>query len=243
MTTKLIRDGIPDLAAKAGQQLHTTVATDEAYRYHLRAKLGEEAVEYLTALSDEAAIEELADILEVVHALAELHGCTAVELERVRLLKWANRGGFRKHLLLHTGDEPSDGRRPSINTLTSDQLDALYDQLDQAHADVQLLERLRQLDADRADEHRADRDRARRVAVALENDLAAMTAVADATLRHVQRHLDTIGRVRALHQPMRRAGFTICAHCSGWNGVLCRSLVTEYPCPTIRALGGPGGAT
>jgi hypothetical protein len=44
-------------------------------------------------------------------------------------------------------------------------------------------------------------------------------------------------RVRALHQPMQRGPFTICAHCSGWDGEWrCRGVVTDYPCPTISAL-------
>jgi hypothetical protein len=46
-------------------------------------------------------------------------------------------------------------------------------------------------------------------------------------------------RVRALHQPMERGPFTICAHCSGWDGKWrCLGVVTDYPCPTVRALDG-----
>lgn len=46
-----------------------------------------------------------------------------------------------------------------------------------------------------------------------------------------------------LHQPMQRGPFTICAHCSGWDGKWrCQGVVTNYPCPTIRALDQPGPA-
>lgn len=46
-------------------------------------------------------------------------------------------------------------------------------------------------------------------------------------------------RIRDLHQPMQRGPFTICAHCSGWDGKRqCRGVVTDYPCPTVRALDG-----
>lgn len=46
-------------------------------------------------------------------------------------------------------------------------------------------------------------------------------------------------RIRNLHQPMQRGPFTICAHCSGWDGKWqCRGVVTDYPCPTVRALEG-----
>lgn len=44
-------------------------------------------------------------------------------------------------------------------------------------------------------------------------------------------------RVHALHQPMRRGPFTICAHCSGWDGKWrCLGVVTDHPCPTLQAL-------
>lgn len=46
-------------------------------------------------------------------------------------------------------------------------------------------------------------------------------------------------RVKAaldLHQSMERGPFTICAHCSGWDGRRCLGVVTEYPCPTVTAL-------
>lgn len=45
-------------------------------------------------------------------------------------------------------------------------------------------------------------------------------------------------RVRALHQPMRRGGLTICAHCSAWNGSRCRGEMKPHPCPTLTALEG-----
>jgi hypothetical protein len=48
-----------------------------------------------------------------------------------------------------------------------------------------------------------------------------------------------VAAVRALHQPMERGPFTICAHCSGWDGKWrCLGVVTDYPCPTLRALDG-----
>jgi hypothetical protein len=46
-----------------------------------------------------------------------------------------------------------------------------------------------------------------------------------------------IDAVRDLHQPMERGPFTICAHCSGWDGKWrCLGVVTDFPCPTVRAL-------
>lgn len=48
----------------------------------------------------------------------------------------------------------------------------------------------------------------------------------------------TIDRVRELHQPIKRGPLTICALCSGWDGEWrCRGIVTDFPCPTVHALG------
>lgn len=48
-----------------------------------------------------------------------------------------------------------------------------------------------------------------------------------------------LDRVRALHQPIQRGPFTICAHCSGWDGKWrCLGVVTDHPCATLRALDG-----
>ncbi|MDB5046320.1 MAG: hypothetical protein JWQ08_2370 [Deinococcus sp.] len=60
------------------------------YPVALRAKLNEEVAEYLEAHDP----EELADVLEVLHALTALHGLTPQELEARRVAKADARGGF-----------------------------------------------------------------------------------------------------------------------------------------------------
>jgi predicted house-cleaning noncanonical NTP pyrophosphatase (MazG superfamily) len=62
----------------------------------LREKLQEEMREYLT----DNNIEELADILEVIYALAEHMKCAPKELEQIRALKAQQRGGFSKGIIL-----------------------------------------------------------------------------------------------------------------------------------------------
>lgn len=64
----------------------------------LRAKLYEEAGEY--ASSGDPA--ELSDVLEVVYALAALHGLTPEELEKQRSEKAAEQGGFTKGAVLRS---------------------------------------------------------------------------------------------------------------------------------------------
>jgi hypothetical protein len=48
-----------------------------------------------------------------------------------------------------------------------------------------------------------------------------------------------IERARALHQPMGRGPFTICAHCSDFDGTRCLGVVTPHPCATLVALDEP----
>ncbi|MDL4813935.1 nucleoside triphosphate pyrophosphohydrolase [Actinomadura opuntiae] len=93
---KLVRDRIPDLLRDAGERPEARVAEPGEYASLLRAKLYEEAGEY--AASGDPA--ELADVLEVVHALAALHGMTPADLEARRAAKYAERGGFSGRIVL-----------------------------------------------------------------------------------------------------------------------------------------------
>ncbi|ANW19584.1 nucleoside triphosphate pyrophosphohydrolase [Streptomyces clavuligerus] len=89
---KLVRDLIPQIIRESGAEPMIYVAGPEEYRERLRHKLSEEVAD-LTA-DDSAAAEELADILEVVHALALDLGMTPSRLEERRAQKAASRGGF-----------------------------------------------------------------------------------------------------------------------------------------------------
>ncbi|KIE23523.1 MULTISPECIES: nucleoside triphosphate pyrophosphohydrolase [Streptomyces] len=91
---KLVRDLIPQIIRESGAEPMVYVAGPEEYRERLRHKLSEEVTEFLTADDSAAAEEELADILEVVHALALDLGMTPSRLEERRAQKAASRGGF-----------------------------------------------------------------------------------------------------------------------------------------------------
>lgn len=90
---KLVRDRIPQIIREDGAEPVTYVADRDEYRLRLRAKLGEEVGEFLEADPDSAP-EELADVLEVVQALAEEMGVGADQLEKIRRAKADERGGF-----------------------------------------------------------------------------------------------------------------------------------------------------
>lgn len=93
---KLVRDKIPAIITAQGKTANTRILDDEEYTHYLEAKLDEEVGEYH---SDRSA-EELADILEVVFALAENLGCSREELMEVYRGKNEKRGGFRERYFL-----------------------------------------------------------------------------------------------------------------------------------------------
>lgn len=95
---KLVRDRIPQIIREGGAEPVTYIAGSEEYRNRLRDKLGEEVAEFLEA-DDAEAPEELADVLEVVHALAADLGVDARQLEKIREIKASRRGGFADRIV------------------------------------------------------------------------------------------------------------------------------------------------
>jgi predicted house-cleaning noncanonical NTP pyrophosphatase (MazG superfamily) len=97
---KLVRDHIPKIIESAGKQFSTRILNDEEYIRELKKKSFEELEEYINTTNNENAIEELADVLEIIHALAEYHGASFEKVEEVRKRKAEKRGGFREKIFL-----------------------------------------------------------------------------------------------------------------------------------------------
>jgi predicted house-cleaning noncanonical NTP pyrophosphatase (MazG superfamily) len=98
MEGKLVRDRIPEIMRSDGLDPQVEILGDAAFEEALRAKLREEADEFLA----DGRVEELADLLEVIGELARRRGVSMDELERMRLDKRAKRGGFEEGLFLET---------------------------------------------------------------------------------------------------------------------------------------------
>lgn len=90
MNGKLVRDRIPEIIRATGHHPTIRQAHPDELSQLLIDKLGEEVQEY----KSDRTIDELADIVEVVHALAATHGLDRDALEAVRHRKYAERGGF-----------------------------------------------------------------------------------------------------------------------------------------------------
>jgi predicted house-cleaning noncanonical NTP pyrophosphatase (MazG superfamily) len=97
---KLVRDRIPEIIEKAGKTFTSRILTQDEYIEALRKKSHEELDEYMNATDTDSALEELADLLEIIHALAEAHGSTAEEVEKIRAKKAEERGGFKGKIFL-----------------------------------------------------------------------------------------------------------------------------------------------
>ncbi|MFB6235659.1 MAG: hypothetical protein ABEH81_06940 [Halopenitus sp.] len=93
---KLVRDAIPAIIEDDGEQPVVHTVTGAEYERRLDEKLAEEVAEY----RDSRDVEELADILEVVHAIREQHGVSVEELQELRERKADERGRFDDGIVL-----------------------------------------------------------------------------------------------------------------------------------------------
>ena len=93
---KLVRDRIPEIIEKSGKSCEILVLDEQDYLQMLDEKLDEELLEY----RKDKTVEELADLLEVIYALAKTHGITKEQLENLRAEKAQKRGAFDNKILL-----------------------------------------------------------------------------------------------------------------------------------------------
>ena len=89
---ELVRDGIPRIIEAGGDQPVTRVLDQSGYLVALRAKLLEEAEEARSA-PNRRLRSELADVLEVLRALAAAHGMSWEDVVTEAALKRDERRG------------------------------------------------------------------------------------------------------------------------------------------------------
>jgi predicted house-cleaning noncanonical NTP pyrophosphatase (MazG superfamily) len=93
---KLVRDRIPEIIEKSGKKAIVQKLDDEAYKKFLDEKLGEELQEYL----DSDSVDELADLVEVIHSILKYKRIEITGFYGIQKKKAEERGAFEKRLLL-----------------------------------------------------------------------------------------------------------------------------------------------
>ena len=101
---KLVRDRIPAIITADGGQPVTRTLDGAGYEAALRAKLLEEAHEAQAAPDGQLAAE-LADVLEVLRALAAAHDMSWDDIVSEAARKRAERGGFGDRIFLEYVDQ------------------------------------------------------------------------------------------------------------------------------------------
>jgi predicted house-cleaning noncanonical NTP pyrophosphatase (MazG superfamily) len=94
---KLVRDKIPEIIKKNGGHADITyIKGDKKYLTALLDKDIEEGKE----LREDPCLEELADKLEVLYAIGEYLNLSPEDIEKARLKKKKERGGFSNRVFL-----------------------------------------------------------------------------------------------------------------------------------------------
>jgi predicted house-cleaning noncanonical NTP pyrophosphatase (MazG superfamily) len=97
---KLVRNKIPEMIEAAGKTAKFEILNSAQFAQELDKKLIEEATEVIEATDKTSKTEELADLLEVIYAIAENSEISLEEIEKVRLSKREERGGFDRRIWL-----------------------------------------------------------------------------------------------------------------------------------------------
>lgn len=96
---KLVRDNIPNIIISNGENPITRELNLEEYKTELEKKLREECSEVIEATGKDR-VEELADVLEIITALAKLENSSLEEVIEVAKEKSNARGAFDKRIFL-----------------------------------------------------------------------------------------------------------------------------------------------
>ena len=101
---KLVRDNVPEIISKAGRKPYVRTLDENTYYLELRKKLQEEVDEFFSSNDD----SELADILEVLEAIAVAKGADIEVIRKIQEEKAATHGKFVRKILLEKVEEAGD---------------------------------------------------------------------------------------------------------------------------------------
>lgn len=93
---KLVRDKIPKIIESSGNKCEIEVVSDDVALEYLYKKLNEEVGELL----EDKNLDEIADVMEVLFAIASKYGYGEEDVLSRRNEKKDSRGGFKDNLIL-----------------------------------------------------------------------------------------------------------------------------------------------
>ena len=97
---KLVRDNIPEIIKKNGEVPVIRTLSEREYQLELFKKLSEECHEAALATTSIELLHELADIIEVSFAIAQLESKTPENLLAIARQKREQNGGFDERIML-----------------------------------------------------------------------------------------------------------------------------------------------
>ena len=96
---KLVRDKIPEIIEQKGEKPIIKILDSNEYKKELENKLFEEYNEVINSSGSERC-EELADMLEVIKALADIENKNLDDIINIAHQKSIKRGGFKEKIFL-----------------------------------------------------------------------------------------------------------------------------------------------
>lgn len=97
---KLVRDKIPEIIRQEDKEFTTRILSESEYHNALLDKLREELEELSSSETINQKQQELADLLEIIHAFAKYHDIHFTQIEQARINKRRERGGFDNRIFL-----------------------------------------------------------------------------------------------------------------------------------------------
>lgn len=97
---KLVRDNIPEIAKRNGDNLQFRVAEEHEKFDLLVRKLKEETDELLQANSDHEKLEEIVDVVEVLACLVDYIGLDDSKFVEIADDKLSKRGSFKNWVVM-----------------------------------------------------------------------------------------------------------------------------------------------
>lgn len=105
---KLVRDKILEIMTNHGSKLYSYALNDVDFEKQLKIKLIEEAHEVQQSNNSQELLEELADVMEIVHQLLSLHNFTITELNKAQKAKRDTKGGYNNRCFVTFAEHPKD---------------------------------------------------------------------------------------------------------------------------------------